>query len=108
MKMLPGTVAKFCYFADSYAPQERRFKDLSLATRCGDAATNIVQREAFFQTVAEFLNTPMTDLIHEYLSDDRATAWMSPRVAASRLALLPRPIALLTSARTEAFLKAGN
>jgi hypothetical protein len=108
LPMLPGTVAKFCYFADSYAPQERRFMDLSLATRCGDAATNIVQREAFFQTVAEFLNTPMTDLIHEYLSDDRATAWMSPRVGASCLAVLPRPIALLTSARTEAFLQAGR
>jgi hypothetical protein len=106
MKMLPGTVAKFCYFADSYTPQEKRFEDLSLATRCGDAATNIVQREAFFQTVAEFLNTPMTDLIREYLSDDRASAWMSPRVAASCLAVLPRPIALLTSARTEAFLQA--
>jgi hypothetical protein len=104
MTNLPGIVAKFCYFADSYAPKEKLFKDLSLATRHGDAATNIVQREAFVQTVAEFLNTPMTDLIREYLSDDRATAWMSPRVAACCLGVLPRPIALLTSARTEAFL----
>jgi hypothetical protein len=108
MAMLPGIVAKFCYFADSYAPQERRFSDLSLAARYGDAATNIVQQEAFFETIAEFLNTPMTDLIGEYLSDDRATAWMSPRVAASCVAILPRPIALLTSARTEAFLRAST
>jgi hypothetical protein len=108
MPMLPGIVAKFCYFADSYAPQEKRFTDLSLAIRHGEAATNIVQEEAFFETVADFLNTPMTDLIREYLSDDRATAWMSPRVAASCLATLPRPIALLSSARTEAFLRAGR
>ena len=105
MLMLPGIVAKFCYFADSYAPQEGRFKDLSLAIRHGEAATNIVQEEAFFETVAEFLNTPMTDLIREYVSDDRATAWISTRIAPSCLAILPRPIALLTSARTEAFLR---
>lgn len=108
MTKLPGVVAKFCYFADSYAPEEKLFKDLSLAGRHGDAATNIVQREAFVQTVAEFLNTPMTDLIREYLSDDRATAWMSPRVAAGCLGVLPRPIALLASARTEAFLRAAR
>lgn len=105
MPMLPGIVAKFCYFADSYAPQEKRFEDLSLASRYGEDATNIVQEEAFFETVTEFLNAPMTDLIHEYLRDDRATAWMSTRIGASCLVILPRPIALLSSARTEAFLR---
>jgi len=108
MKNLPGIVTKFCYFADSYVPQEKQFADLSLKDRYGEAATNIVQREAFRQSVAEFLNAPMTDLIREYVSDDRANAWMSRRVAACCLAVLPSPIALLTWARTEAFLRAAE
>ena len=103
--VLPGVVARFCYFADSYCVVAHRYQDLSLASRFGDEAVDIVQQEAFFEALIPFLEAPMSRLISESRTDDQASVWLSVRVLEACYSMLPLPIALLASSKIEALLR---
>ena len=59
----------------------------------------LIDGEAFFESLPEFLSCSMSDVIREYRTDERSTAWLSQRVIATCSAVLPQPGALLASAR---------
>jgi len=101
---LPGVVARFCYFADSYNVVAHRYQDLSLASRFGDEAVDVVEQEAFLEALIPFLEAPLIGLISEARTDDQAGSWLTVRVLDACHGL-PLPIALLARSKVEALLR---
>lgn len=98
---LPGVIARFCYFADSWCPKERKYQDQVLASRFGPEAADLVQREALWTSLVSFLETPVTCMIAELNCDRTSAAWLGPQVLRACNAEFPLPVSILAASKVE-------
>lgn len=96
---LPGAISQFCYFADSWCPTERAYRDQVLASRFGEEAADVVQREALWASLPAFLETSATCMFAELKRDPAAAAWLGPQVLRACNSEFPQPIAILAGSK---------
>lgn len=98
---LPGAISQFCYFADSWCPTGRAYRDQVLASRFGEEAADVVQREALWASLPAFLEAPVTCMFAELKRDPAAAAWLGPQVMRACHSEFPQPIAILAASKVE-------